>query len=256
MPKNKPNKPLNTGKIQIIYGLHAVKAALLNNKRVHEELHITKNNNEIAKNYKSKIKKISVLDQKEFKKLHGGEKSNQGIVLKTNDFERPSLQQFLKNENMNDQSVLIALDQITDPQNIGSIMRSCALFNCKGIIVAKDNAPDLTPSLYKAASGAAEIVNYFKVTNLKRSISELKKNGYWAYGFDSSNNSKSENIKFSKKSILVFGSEGKGMRDLVKKECDEIIKLKMKPNVKYQIDSLNVSNATSIALYEFFKSYF
>ena len=66
-----------------------------------------------------------------------------------------------------DKSVLLALDQITDPQNIGSIMRSCALFNCTGIIVAKDNAPDLTPSLYKAASGAAEIVNYFKVTNLK-----------------------------------------------------------------------------------------
>ena len=75
--------------------------------------------------------------------MYGNEKSTQGIVLKTNDFERPSLEQFLKNENINDKSVLLALDQITDPQNIGSIMRSCALFNCKGIIVAKDNAPDL-----------------------------------------------------------------------------------------------------------------
>jgi len=160
----------------------------------------------------------------------------------------------VKNENVNDKSVLLALDQITDPQNIGSIMRSCALFNCKGIIVAKDNAPDLTPSLYKAASGAAEIVNYFRVTNLKRSISELKKYGYWAYGFDSSNSRNSGNINFAKKSILVFGSEGKGMRDLVKKECDEIIKLKMQQNSHYQIDSLNVSNAATIALYEFFRS--
>ena len=133
-------------------------------------------------------------------------------------------------------------------------MRSCALFNCKGIIVAKDNAPDMTPSLYKAASGAAEIVHYFRVTNLKRSISELKKNGYWAYGFDSSNSRNSKNINFAKKSILVFGSEGKGMRDLVKKECDEIIKLKMQQNSHYRIDSLNVSNAATIALYEFFKS--
>ena len=133
-------------------------------------------------------------------------------------------------------------------------MRSCALFNCKGIIVAKDNAPDLTPSLYKAASGAAEVVNYFRVTNLKRSISELKKYGYWIYGFDSSNLRNSENINFTKKSILVFGSEGKGMRDLVKKECDEIIKLKMQQHKHYQIDSLNVSNAATIALYEFFKS--
>ena len=254
MSKNKPQKPLNTGKIQIIYGIHAVRAALLNTKRVHLELHITENNHEFANNYKSKIKKITILDHREFKKLYGGEKASQGIVLKTNDFDRPTLQQFMKNENADDKSVLLALDQITDPQNIGSIMRSCALFNCKGIIVAKDNAPDLTPSLYKAASGAAEIVNYFRVTNLKRSISELKKYGYWAYGFDSSNSRNSENINFAKKSILVFGSEGKGMRDLVKKECDEIIKIKIKQNSHYQIDSLNVSNAASIALYEFFKS--
>ena len=252
--EKKLQKPYNTRKNNIIFGLHAVNAALSNNKRAHDELFITENNLKIANNYRSKIKKITILDQREFKKLHGGEKSTQGIVLKTNDFERPSLNEFLKNENLNDKSVLIALDQITDPQNIGSIMRSCALFNCKGIIVAKDNAPDLTPSIYKAASGAAEIVNYFKVTNLKRTISELKKYGYWAYGFDSSNNNDSTNIKFSKKSVLVFGSEGKGIRDLVKKECDEIIKLKMQINTYYQIDSLNVSNAASIALYEFFKS--
>ena len=254
MPKNKPQKSLNTGKIQIIYGIHAVRAALLNTKRVHLELYITENNHEFASNYKSKIKKITILDHKEFKKLYGGEKASQGIVLKTTDFDRPTLQQFMKNEKEDDKSVLLALDQITDPQNIGSIMRSCALFNCKGIIVAKDNTPDLTPSLYKAASGAAEIVNYFRVTNLKRSISELKKYGYWVYGFDSSKDSKSLNINFTKKSILVFGSEGKGMRDLVKKECDEIIKINMHQNKHYQIDSLNVSNAATIALYEFFKS--
>ena len=254
MLKNKPQKSLNTGKIQIIHGVHAVRAAILNVKRTHHELHISENNHEFANNYKSKIKKITILDHKEFKKLYGGEKASQGIVLKTNDFEKPNLQQFIKNENGDDKSVLLALDQITDPQNIGSIMRSCALFNCKGIIVAKDNAPDLTPSLYKAASGAAEIVNYFRVTNLKRSISELKKYGYWAYGFDSSNSRNSGNINFAKKSILVFGSEGKGMRDLVKKECDEIIKLNMQQNSHYQIDSLNVSNAATIALYEFFRS--
>ncbi|MDC0044335.1 hypothetical protein OAI96_00240, partial [Pelagibacteraceae bacterium] len=120
MPKNKPQKSLNTGKIQTIHGMHAVRAALLNTKRVNHELHITENNHEFAKHYKSVIKKITILDQKEFKKLYGGEKSSQGVVLKTNDFERPSLQQFVKNEKAEDKSVLLALDQITDPQNIGS----------------------------------------------------------------------------------------------------------------------------------------
>ena len=157
-------------KKQIIYGLHAVKAALLNEKREHDELLMYANHQHLLENNKSKIKKITILEQKDFKKLYSNEQSTQGIVLKTNDFSRPSLEQFVKNENFDDKSIILALDQITDPQNIGSIMRSCALFNCKAIMVSKDNAPDLTPSLFKAASGAAEIVNYFKVTNLKRSI--------------------------------------------------------------------------------------
>jgi 23S rRNA (guanosine2251-2'-O)-methyltransferase len=254
MIQNSSKKPKNNGKFHIIYGLHAVKAALINDKREHEELFINQNHRKLAEEYRLKIKKISFLEQKDFKKLYTDEKSTQGIVLKTRDFERPNFDQFIKKENSEDKSVLLALDQITDPQNIGSIMRSCALFNCKGIIVAKDNAPDLTPSLFKAASGAAEIVNYFRVTNLKRSISNLKKYGYWVYGFDSSDSKKNSEINFSKKSVIVLGSEGKGMRDLVKKECDEIIKINMKPNEKYQIDSLNVSNATTIALYEFYKS--
>ena len=97
------------------------------------------------------------------------------------------------------------------------------------------------------------MVHYFKVTNLKRSISELKKSGYWAYGFDSTKDSNSVTINFSKKAILVFGSEGKGIRDLIKKECDEIIKLQMQQNAHYKIDSLNVSNACSIALFEHYK---
>ena len=252
--KNNSKKPKDNGKYHIIFGLHAVKAALSNDNRIFEELFINENYSRLAEKYRSKIKKISFLDQKDFKKLYGDDRSTQGIVLKTRDFQSPTLEQFIKSENSNDKSVLLALDQITDPQNIGSIMRSCALFNCKGIIVAKDNAPDLTPSLFKAASGAAEIVNYFKVTNLKRSISNLKKYGYWIYGFDSSDNKKKTEINFSKKSILVFGSEGKGMRDLVKKECDELITINMQPNEKFQIDSLNVSNATTIGLYEFYKS--
>ena len=118
MPKKKYQKSHNTGKIQIIYGLHAVRAALLNSKRVHEELYITQNNTKIAEKLRSRIKKITVLDQKDFNKLHGELKSNQGIVLKTNDFERPNLQQFLKNENTKNKSVLLVLDKITDTSTV------------------------------------------------------------------------------------------------------------------------------------------
>ena len=254
MSKNYPKNLNNLGKNQTIYGLHSVEAALLNDKRNHHELIIHENQRNLIEKYQSKIKKITILEHKKFKKLYGGEQSTQGIILKTEDFIRPTLEEFLINESKQNKSVIIVIDQITDPQNIGSIMRSCALFNCKGIIASKDNAPDLTPSLLKAASGATELVNYYKVINLRRSISNLKKNGYWIYGFDSSSN-KNSDLKFEKKSALVFGSEGKGIRDLIKKECDIFVKLKMEENKIFKIDSLNVSNATSIALYEFYKNH-
>ena len=77
------------------------------------------------------------------------------------------------------------LDQVTDPNNIGSIMRSCALFNCNSIIVSNDNAPDITATMAKAASGALEKVNYISVVNLSRAIIQFKKNNYWIYGLDS-----------------------------------------------------------------------
>ena len=150
--------------------------------------------------------------------------------------------------------LVIILDQVTDPNNIGSIMRSCLLFNCQTIIVSKDNAPDITANMAKAASGALESVNYISVVNISRTIIELKKNNYWIYGFDSNEEKKSENLKLPKKCVLVFGSEGKGLRHLTKKECDALVSIPMQKNNNYNIDSLNVSNACSIALYEHFKN--
>ena len=252
MVKNFKEKSRKSAQNQIIYGLHSVKAALLNEKRDHFELIVNENQRNFAEKYKNKIKKITLLDNKDFKLKFGAESKSQGLVLKTKDKKKFTLNEFLEVEKNKTLSTIVVLDQITDPQNIGSIMRSCAMFNCKAIIVAKDNSPELTPSLLKAASGAAEIVNYFRVTNLKRTLSDLKKNNYWIYGFDSSFVN-SSNLSFSKKSALVLGSEGKGIRNLVRKECDILLKINSVPNKKFRIDSLNVSNATAIALYECYK---
>ena len=252
MSKKNSKKRGKTVKNQVIFGFHSVLAALTNKKRINNELILQENIAFPVEKFKSKIKKIRFVNQKQFKKLYGSDQTTQGIVLNTEELNIPSIDEFIQNEKNNYKSVIVVLDQITDPQNIGSIMRSCALFNCKAIVVSKNNSPELTPSLLKAASGAAELVNYFKVTNIRRSIVDFKRNGYWIYGFDSSSNTESD-LKFEKKSVLIFGSEGKGIRDLIKKECDIFIKLKMKNISEFQIDSLNVSNATSIALHEFYK---
>ena len=136
---------------------------------------MNENQRNFAERYKNKIKKITVLDNKDFKLKFGAENKSQGLILKTIEKSKITLNEFLEVEKNETLSTIVVLDQITDPQNIGSIMRSCAMFNCKAIIVAKDNSPELTPSLLKAASGAAEVVNYYRVTNLKRTLSDLKK---------------------------------------------------------------------------------
>ena len=252
--KKNLDKSLKSHEIQEIYGYHSVKAALKNSKRKHLTLFITKKYEDLIKE-NTKMPKTKILSTKEMSKMFGNESVTQGIVLKTTHLQNKNINEVLLKIKKNDQSLIVVLDQVTDPQNIGSIMRSCALFNCNILIVGKDYSPNITPALTKSASGAAELVNYIKVVNLKRTLEDLKKKGYWIYGLEGSSKNNLEQINLPKKCVLVLGSENKGIRDLNKKACDSLFSLRYKPNVHYEIDSLNVSNACSLALYEHFKKY-
>tara|TARA_B100001250_G_scaffold405387_1_gene422792 strand:- start:596 stop:1336 length:741 start_codon:yes stop_codon:yes gene_type:complete len=240
--------------IQQIYGYHSVKAALNNPRRRNFTLFIIEKYKDLLKKI-TKIPKTKILSTKEMTKLFGNETVTQGIVLNTAPLQNKNINEIFLKIKKNDPSLIVVLDQVTDPQNIGSIMRSCALFNCNTLVVGKDHAPNITPALTKSASGAAELVNYIKVVNLKRTLEDLKKKGYWVYGLDGSSKNHLEQINLPKKCVLVLGSENKGIRDLNKKTCDALFSLRYQPNKLYEIDSLNVSNACSIALYEHFKKY-
>jgi len=240
-----------------IFGTHAVRAALQNCKRIHQKLFVTQNQREnLDKNINKLVPEINELHSKEMFKMFGSDLNHQGIVLRTSKLPQPNLEQILLKSKELKSDIVIMLDQVTDPNNIGSIMRSCSLFNCDSIIVSNDNAPNITANMAKAASGALEKVNYISVVNLSRSIIQFKKNNYWIYGLDSNEKIKEKQfIELPSKCLLVFGSEGKGLRNLTKKECDELISIPIKKNEKYKIDSLNVANACSIALYEHFKKF-
>ena len=249
----KKKKTKNSGMTEI-YGLHSVIAAHNNINRKHKKLVISQTHKSIiTTKIKQNVKEILVLPNKEMFKLYGGENTHQGIVLTTSSLIQPDLDVILDKSINKKIEVVVMLDQVTDPNNIGSIMRSCILFNCKSVIVSKDNAPDITSSIAKAASGALEVVNYVKVTNLSNAIRKFKKNNFWVCGLDINNNHLDNNFDIPKKCLLVLGAEGKGLRKLTKKECDRIISIPMNPNLIFQIDSLNISNACSIALYEHFK---
>ena len=255
--KTNKQKRLNNKGFAEIFGSHAVRAALQNPNRIHQKLFVSQNQREnLDKNINKLVPEVNELHNKEMFKMFGNDSAHQGIVLRTSKIIQPSLEEILLESKDFKFDIIIMLDQVTDPNNIGSIMRSCALFNCGSIIVSNDNAPDITANMAKAASGALEKVNYISVVNLSRAIIQFKKNNYWIYGLDSNVKLKDENnLDLPSKCVLVFGSEGKGLRNLTKKECDDLISIPIKKNKKYNIDSLNVSNACSIALYEHFKNF-
>lgn len=141
---------------------------------------------------------------------------------------------------------LVLLDQVTDPHNVGAILRSAAAFNAAAVILPKDHSPPETAVLAKSASGALEIIPLVRVTNLVQAMELIKKAGYWCAGLDGSANQPIHQAKLGQKTALVLGAEGKGLRRLTAEHCDLMVRLPISP----QMESLNVSNAAAVALYE------
>ena len=143
---------------------------------------------------------------------------------------------------------VMILDGVTDPHNVGAILRVCAAFGCKSLVMQDRSAPQITGALAKSAAGAAEYVDIIRVKNLARTVRDLKKNGYMIYGADGGSETSLPDVKFSTKSVIIMGSEGSGMRRLVREECDFIVSIPMDP----QMESLNVSVASGILLGQVF----
>jgi 23S rRNA (guanosine2251-2'-O)-methyltransferase len=156
---------------------------------------------------------------------------------------------FIVAESSNDNSTIVILDQVTDTHNIGSILRTSACFNVNALVLPHNHSPGENASIAKAASGALDIVPLIYVTNILKTMQYLKKVGYWCYGFDCNAKENIDGIKsFEKKRVIIFGSEEKGIRRLVKENCDYLLKIPM----SNAINSLNVSNAAAIGLYSMY----
>ncbi len=231
--------------IDIIMGQHAALAAIENLRRVIISLKCTKEffeKNKIAIENRG-ISKLFIVSRKE---IDSEIKNNvhQGILLKCKSLKQISLEEINNNEKN-----IVILDSLNDSQNVGSILRTSYLFGIKTIISNKDNSFKINPFLIKSASGAFEKINFIEVVNLNRTVEKLKKMGYWIVGFDMNAKSNISEIPKDLKKVLIFGSEGKGIKPLILTNCD--FKTKINLNVEdRKIDSLNVSNCVSIALYE------
>ena len=192
---------------------------------------------------------IHPIDKRSLNKRCGSEQ-HQGIALEAkpkHDGNERDLEAFVDKIMRTKAPLLLILDQVQDPHNFGACLRTADAAGADAVIVGKDNASPMTPVVQKVASGAAETMPIFRVTNLARSLESLKQAGIWLIGTSDKAKHSLYDEKLNGAIGLVMGAEGKGMRQLTEKKCDSLVKLPMAGSI---VSSLNVSVATGVCLYE------
>ena len=231
-----------------IAGRHAVISALKNPKRRVLKIFLTeeskKNIHKLNPN-KNLLKDIKVFfkTKKELDKYCRSEDIlHQGYVAEIEHLENIELKEFIKNKtNLN----IVCLDEVTDPRNIGSLIRSAASFNIDGLIVKERHFPSESKVLYKSASGCVENLNIFQVSNINTTLKYLRDKNFWVYGFAANSDKDFTQIKWTGNNILLFGSEGYGLKKHTEKYTDFSVKI----NINKNVESLNISNSAAIVFH-------
>lgn len=224
-----------------IYGKNPVRQLFLENKEI-KELWIVGNENEmesLAARHHIKVRKT---DKKYLTKLTGSER-HQNVAAEVNDYKTYSIEELMETAN-GKHGLLILLDELEDPHNLGAILRSADAVGANGVIFKKTHAVGLTPTVAKVSAGAIDTVKCAAVTNLSRAIEKLQKNGWWIVGTDM-HGEDYRKLKYDFNCVLVIGNEGKGISRLIKEKCDYVVKIPMVG----KIESLNASVSAGILMY-------
>jgi 23S rRNA (guanosine2251-2'-O)-methyltransferase len=224
----------------ILYGWHTVTAALANPNRRIRRLLLTENaarrltEENIDTRIAPEIVRPNVIDQR-----LGPDAVHQGMLAEADPLASPDI------DTLPEGGIVLVLDQITDPHNVGAIMRSAAAFAVKAIVTTARHSPEATGVLAKSASGALELVPLVTVQNLARALTEMNERGFMTVGLDSQGAQNLTAVELRQPLALVLGAEGKGLRQLTRETCGVVARLDMPGEIK----SLNVSNAAVLALY-------
>lgn len=224
----------------ILYGWHTVTAALANPERRIRKLWLTENaarklaDENIDTKVAPEIVRPGEIDQR-----LGPDAVHQGMLAEADPLDSPRI------DTLPQDGIVLVLDQITDPHNVGAILRSAAAFAVKAIVTTARHSPEATGVLAKSASGALELVPLVLVTNLSRALAELNDRGFLTVGLDSEGSADLAAVELREPLALVLGAEGKGLRQLTRETCNVVARLDMPGAIK----SLNVSNAAALALY-------
>ncbi|UPT84815.1 23S rRNA (guanosine(2251)-2'-O)-methyltransferase RlmB [Bradyrhizobium barranii subsp. apii] len=224
----------------ILYGWHTVTMALANPQRQIRKLTLTENAAKrlADENIATRVTPEIVRPQ-EIDRLLSPDAVHQGLLAEADALPSPDI------ETLEQEGMVLVLDQITDPHNVGAILRSAAAFAVKAIVTTARHSPEATGVLAKAASGALELVPMVTVQNLARALTALNERGFQTVGLDSEGSEDLSNVTLREPLALVLGAEGKGLRQLTRETCSVVARLDMPGEIK----SLNVSNAAVLSLY-------
>ncbi|WP_440692189.1 23S rRNA (guanosine(2251)-2'-O)-methyltransferase RlmB [Candidatus Pelagibacter sp. HIMB1695] len=231
-----------------IVGQHAVIEALRNpNRKVlrvfltedaKKNIHKKNPNKNLLQDLKVYFKSKKELDKYSSK----DQLMHNGYVAEIEHLDSLDLKEFIKEKK---NLTFVCLDEVTDPRNIGSLIRSAASFNIDGLIIKERHFPRDSKLMYKSASGCMEHVNIFQVSNINSTLKNLREKNFWVYGFDSKGQKDFTDVKWEGNNILLFGSEGFGMRHQTGKYVDFFVKI----DINKEIESLNISNSAAIVFH-------
>ena len=235
----------------LIAGKHAVTEALKNPNRKVLRVFLTEDSKKILNRDHQNINilkniKIFYKTKKELDRLCSKEEiSHQGLIAEIEHLENISLKNYLDITKEKSDITFVALEEVTDPRNIGSIIRSAASFNINGIIVKERSFPSESKLLYKSSSGCMEHINIFQVSNISTTLKYLKTKNFWICGFDKDGQKDFSKHDWSGNNVLLFGSEGYGLKHQTIKNSDFLLKI----DINSKMESLNISNSAAVVFH-------
>ena len=235
----------------LIVGKHAVTEALKNPNRTVLKVFLTEDSKKkLNKDNQDQdlLKKIKILykTKKELDRLCSKEQiSHQGLIAEIEHLKETNLKDYLKLKENKKNIIFIALEEVTDPRNIGSIIRSAASFNIDGLIVKERSFPSESKLLYKSSSGCIEHVHIFEVSNISTTLKYLKTKNFWVCGFDKNGKKDFIEHNWEGHNVLLFGSEGYGLKYQTIKNSDFLLKI----CINKKVESLNISNSAAIVFH-------
>jgi len=237
--RGRPGRASEADAKEWVWGVHAVEAALANPARGEVKRFLV--SPERARKYEGRPE-LEIFDTPDIARQLPAGAVHQGLALKIDPPPPLSIDEIGEGAS----GVLIMLDQVTDPQNVGAVFRSAAAFGAKGVILQDRHAPSLSGALAKASAGAIDKIPHASAVNLSRALERLADLGWRAVGLDGAAEVTLEEALDARPTVIVLGSEGEGIRRLVAEHCDVLAKIPMPGG----FESLNVSNAAAVALYE------